>query len=339
MEVTVLGAGPSGSTAALYLAREGVRVEIIDRVDFPRDKPCAGGLFNPLLFEKQFPYLKALGGKDLFKARYMCGGYSFLYESGKPLLRTIRRKDLDDFLLKKAMEAGAGFSVQKNPSAGGEIVINATGVRRPADYPRAGICMEYDFATEKDLDTIYVHYGFSGIKGYCWVYPKRGYANIGIGAYLPQRDIRTVYEGYIDHLERQGIVSVRERRHRASIIPFSPVKDTSTTRGVYAGDAAGFVRPGTGEGIYFAMLSGRIAARMVIENKTAFWYHEECKKQFGKYLKSAVAGLPRGPLNMILKKSVRIGSKDESFKKLLVEDFFRLGYHSLTKSFFANIFK
>ena len=339
MKVTVLGAGPAGSTAALYLAKEGVSVEIIDRVEFPREKPCAGGLFNPLLFEKQFPHLKSLDGKDLFRARYSGGRYSFLYESEKPLLRTLLRRDFDDFLLEKAKKAGARFSVQPDPSPTGQIVINATGVRTPADYPRAGVCMEYDFPTEKEIDTIYVHYGFSGIKGYCWLYPKRGYANIGIGAYLPQRDIRTVYEGYIDHLEQEGVVSVGERRYRASIIPFSPVKETCAGSGVYVGDAAGFVRPGTGEGIYYAMLSGRTAARMVVENKDSSWYREECKREFGKYLKSTVAGLPRGLLNRLLVKSVRIGSKDESFRKLLVEDFFRLGYHSLTGNFLANFFR
>ena len=63
MKVTVLGAGPAGSTAAYYLAKGGASVELIDKVEFPRDKPCAGGLFNPLLFEKEFPHVKKFPGK------------------------------------------------------------------------------------------------------------------------------------------------------------------------------------------------------------------------------------------------------------------------------------
>jgi flavin-dependent dehydrogenase len=339
LRVTVLGAGPAGSTVAYYLAKGGISAELIDRVDFPRDKPCAGGLFNPLGFEKMFPHIKKLEGKDLFRVQYSGGRYSFLYESETPLLRTILRKDLDLFLLERAKEAGARFSVQRNPSCSGEVVIRATGVRRISDYDRAGICMEYDFPTDREIDTIYIHYGFCGIKGYCWLYPKYGYANIGIGAYLPQKDIKAVYESYINHLERQGVVSVGERRYRARIIPFSPVKDPCFGGSVCVGDAAGFVRPGTGEGIYFAMLSGKIAARMIIENRSSSWYKEECNREFGRYLRSAVACLPRGFLNRVLSKSVRIGGKDEKFRKLLAEDFFRLEHHSLTGSFLRNMLK
>src|SRR4051812_50141992 len=43
-DAVVLGAGPAGSTAAHLLAREGVRVLLVDRTTFPRDKPCGGGL-------------------------------------------------------------------------------------------------------------------------------------------------------------------------------------------------------------------------------------------------------------------------------------------------------
>jgi flavin-dependent dehydrogenase len=337
--VTVLGAGPAGSTTALCLAEAGREVDLIDRVEFPRDKPCAGGLFNPIGFEKTFPYIKELEGKDLFRVQYTSGRYSFLYESETPLLRTILRRDLDSFLLKKAKDAGVHFSVKRNPSPTGDVIIRATGVRRIADYRRAGICMEYDFPTDREIDTIYIHYGFCGIKGYCWLYPKYGFANIGIGAHTPQKDIRAIYESYIDHLERQGVVSIDERLYRARIIPFSQAKNQYYDGGVCAGDAAGFVRPGTGEGIFFAMLSGRIAARMIIERRDRTWYLDECNRAFGRYLSSAVAGLPRKLLNRVLSKSVRIGVKDEKFGRLLAEDFFRLEYHSLTGSFLANILK
>src|SRR5438094_9275565 len=43
-DVAVIGAGPAGSTAAYRLARSRARVLLIDKVRFPRDKPCGGGL-------------------------------------------------------------------------------------------------------------------------------------------------------------------------------------------------------------------------------------------------------------------------------------------------------
>ena len=42
--MAVVGAGPAGSTTAYRLARAHARVLLVDKVRFPRDKPCGGGL-------------------------------------------------------------------------------------------------------------------------------------------------------------------------------------------------------------------------------------------------------------------------------------------------------
>jgi menaquinone-9 beta-reductase len=46
-DVAVVGAGPSGATTALLLARRGYRVTVLDRARFPRDKACGEGLMPP----------------------------------------------------------------------------------------------------------------------------------------------------------------------------------------------------------------------------------------------------------------------------------------------------
>ncbi|MGH2403358.1 MAG: FAD-dependent oxidoreductase, partial [bacterium] len=43
-DVIVVGAGPAGSTAARECAARGLRVLLLDRASFPRDKPCGGGV-------------------------------------------------------------------------------------------------------------------------------------------------------------------------------------------------------------------------------------------------------------------------------------------------------
>ncbi len=43
-DAVIVGAGPSGSTTAYYLAKEGFNVLLLDKFNFPRDKTCGDGL-------------------------------------------------------------------------------------------------------------------------------------------------------------------------------------------------------------------------------------------------------------------------------------------------------
>jgi menaquinone-9 beta-reductase len=55
----VVGAGPAGAAAALFAARRGLRVIVVDKQDFPRDKPCGEGLMP-----SGRPALRELGLED-----------------------------------------------------------------------------------------------------------------------------------------------------------------------------------------------------------------------------------------------------------------------------------
>ena len=55
-DVCIIGAGPAGSTAAKFLSEKGLRVILIDKDKFPRDKPCGGGLAVRAL--KRFNYIE-----------------------------------------------------------------------------------------------------------------------------------------------------------------------------------------------------------------------------------------------------------------------------------------
>ncbi len=337
--VSVLGAGPAGSTAAYELAQRGVDVELIEKEHFPRDKPCAGALFNPLGFVEEFPYVNEVEGKLVYRARVCCRDLRFEVASPEPLAKTIFREKFDSFLMEKAVEAGAEFAVGKNP--GGKYLIDATGVKIPRAYKYAGICLVNDFQIDRELDTIYVHYCYRGIKGYCWVFPKKGHVNVGVGAFLPQRNIREVYESYVEFLINERILTEKDtgtKKYKAKIIPFSPLKHVFTDRTLITGDAAGFVRSGTGEGIFFAMLSGKLAAETIVRKKDFSWYEEMCRKRFGACLISSKARINRYLINLIIRKAVRIGTKNTRFARMMVEDFFRLRAHSFTWEFLKNMF-
>jgi flavin-dependent dehydrogenase len=341
MKVSVLGAGPAGSTAAYYLAEAGTEVELIDTKAFPRDKPCAGGLFNPLLYEREFPHLGRIAGKDLYRVHFSGGPHEFEWTSGEPVMRTVFRKDFDHMLLRRAQKAGARFLLDQKP--GGDFLIDARGARSPKDYHEAGICLVNDFSIEQEIDTVYIHHCFGGIKGYAWLFPKEGHANVGIGAYLPQRGIRTLYERYLDYLRSRGILNTSgyaaRAAYKAKLIPFSPIDRFYNESGLIVGDAAGFVKPSNGEGIFFAMLSGKIAAQTINENHDFQWYEHRCRESFCRYLRPVTFNRSTRLLKRSVEKAVNIGSRDESFARIMVENFFRLQDHRLGYHFMRRILK
>lgn len=121
-DVAIIGAGPAGSASAIYLARAGLRVALIDRASFPRDKPCAEYL-SPAVE----PLLADLGALDALEAtgparlrgfriftqdgRMFQGDFSGAHDSRSPVRfetgLAIPRSVLDDTLVRVAMDAGA----------------------------------------------------------------------------------------------------------------------------------------------------------------------------------------------------------------------------------------
>jgi menaquinone-9 beta-reductase len=119
-DVAIVGAGPSGSSSAIYLARKGFRIILLDKAYFPRDKPCAEYLSPPA--EQLLEELGALNRLQRKPGRlrgfriYAPNGSSFVgdfsatkdasgrsyFESGM----TVPRLILDDALVRTAQAAG-----------------------------------------------------------------------------------------------------------------------------------------------------------------------------------------------------------------------------------------
>jgi flavin-dependent dehydrogenase len=132
-----------------------------------------------------------------------------------------------------------------------------------------------------DPSTLWVAYGFSPAsspggravpEGYAYIFPKRDHVNIGIGYVLSYfRDHVGVgpYElqrDFVDRLRARGIVvgeSVRANFTPSQIPVGGPLGRPGRGRVLLAGDAGGFVNGFTAEGIYYAMVSGDLAARTI----------------------------------------------------------------------------
>ena len=114
IDVLIVGAGPAGAVAGIVLARAGVRVRLVDRATFPRDKLC-GDTVNPGTLAR----LRALGVADEIEARglrvagmMVTGGRGVTVEGRYPegqWGRAILRRDLDWVLVEQAIAAGCQF--------------------------------------------------------------------------------------------------------------------------------------------------------------------------------------------------------------------------------------
>lgn len=116
--------------------------------------------------------------------------------------------------------------------------------------------------------TMYVAYGYKGYPGYGYVFPKRDCVDAGVGFLLPffKRTLGgapyTHHARFLDEVAARGIVRGRSNpdNFKAYRLPLGgPLARTSAERALVCGDAGGFVNAYTGEGIYYAMVTGRHA--------------------------------------------------------------------------------
>lgn len=104
---------------------------------------------------------------------------------------------------------------------------------------------------------------------YAWVFPKYDHvaAGIGAGAGKTQQARQLLSNLKIKLKEQLGEgMSVKFEAHH---LPMHPRKHLSYDRAALVGDAAGLVQQTSGEGIYWAMKSGEMAARTIVKHLDA----------------------------------------------------------------------
>jgi geranylgeranyl reductase family protein len=116
-DVAVVGAGPAGSSAAYWLARRGVRVNLVDKSEFPRDKTCGDGLApRAVAALDRMGVLPRLAAPRITRARIVGATGEVESSFGPPqssyprYALLVRRREFDETLLRHAVEAGATFT-------------------------------------------------------------------------------------------------------------------------------------------------------------------------------------------------------------------------------------
>ena len=282
-DVVIIGGGPAGVTAGMVLQKEGFRTCIIDCKKFPREKLCAGvlsaksiklvnNIYNGIDLDSiGITYLNKIA---LFYKNEMIGKYIVKNKYG-----VVDRKLFDNELMKNYIKFGGELLdgqknykvlydknkiiMQNNKELKYRFLIGADGfnskTRMYVDnmWKVSVLCFEKFVPNLSNEDTIKIYFG-NVFGGYNWRIPGREKIGIGLGGvYL--KGIKRSSNKYKKIFEEQGI-ETSEKIDGAFVSLGLFVKNPIKNNVLLIGDAAGLIDAISGEGIFFALESGRQAA-------------------------------------------------------------------------------
>lgn len=377
-DLIVVGAGPAGCATGYYASKAGLDVLLLDRQEFPRDKPCGDGLMPHAASEVA---LMGLGdwldepthGK--FSGFTIYTHTAHLRQGVPPTLHgprgyVIKREETDSKLLDRAIEAGAEFrgkiratSLLRN-SAGdvtaieaaknderlrfdAPLVVAADGVGGfAADGMKAhqnAVARRQYFKGVDGPDKEHLHLFISEDlnkvgAGYGWVfYFGDGSANVGAGVSTKslQRTGRNLKD-YFDHFLEEPEIA----RWLRNAEPEGPPKSWSLKMGMWGakryaqgllmvGDAGSMIHPVSGEGVGYALESGRLAASWAHEAHTRkdfsasilCGYEKQLRRQRATEHLSGHALINLVPNLEMMEPLFKACEKDPEARKTLVESF------------------
>ncbi len=289
-DAIVIGAGPGGSTTAQRLASNGADVLLLDRAEFPRDKPCGGGV--TLRAAQQIPVSIDPVVEQVVTIAELGLAYRRKVErgAGEPLVLMTQRKRLDNHLAESAVAAGAEFrdgvkvtGVETDDSgatvtAGGErlraqTVVGADGINGITARSlglggnrAVAVALEANVPNSKiDAERWRGRFLMELCAlpgGYGWVFPKAEHINVGVGGW--ESEGPRLRQHLARLCEAHGIAMDDLEETRGYRLPCRTADSVlARGRGLLVGDAAGLVDPLTGDGMYEAFLSGRYASDAV----------------------------------------------------------------------------
>ncbi|HVO72486.1 MAG TPA: geranylgeranyl reductase family protein [Ignavibacteriaceae bacterium] len=331
-EVIIAGAGPAGSAAALLLAQKGIKTLVIDKAMLPRYKTCGGGVvgrtsqFLPLDYTTIAEH--SCYSADIFDIK---NNFHFYVKKTRPVILMTMRKDLDWFLLSLAKQNGAAvldncellevynrndyaeietskgtlrakFLIAADGSSGiiskksgwDNLTVSAPAIEYEVHvkdnvFSRLGKSARFDFGTFP--------------QGYSWVFPKKDHLSIG-SAFLMKSTLN-LHKITMEYLKLLGIDDPIKVEKHGFFVKVNPRSKKFIRKQIFfTGDSAGFADPLTGEGISYAILSGKLAASAIIESGfnselAGYFYNRDVQEKilkelkYAKFLWKIVYGFPK----------------------------------------------
>jgi geranylgeranyl reductase family protein len=319
----VVGAGPSGATAAERLARAGFEVTLYE----PKgawEKPCGGGVTSKAL--RRYDYLlddPAWPSQTIDRIKLVGPSRGELTLGLDRPFRVFSRARLNGLLLERARAAGAelvaeavsGFAREED---GAWRVETKTGARRVdvlVGADGAGSVVRRDLAGRFRPTDVALTMGYNApgggateavidfpadLTGYVWAFPRTDHTNFGIFSRLNERtaaELKALLHAFMDR-HYGGRAPREEMSFYGAKVPMLTRESWRRTRATgdgwaLVGDAAGFVDPITGEGIYFAIRSGELLAEAFAGGGGLEAYERAWFDDFGDDLEAGARHLDR----------------------------------------------
>ncbi|MDD4496883.1 MAG: geranylgeranyl reductase family protein [Methanosarcinaceae archaeon] len=318
-DVIIVGGGPSGASAGRQAGKLGLNTLLLEKEEFPRYKPCGGGLSDHAISYLDFELPEDIIEWEVTGAKVIFKDQRIEAHKDHRISTLVSRDVFDNFLLEKARESGievrTGEKVTgcrefsdcvevetKEKTYRARFVIIAEGAHgylktcvRAVDGREAyGICVVTEVpATEAEIEgrlgrAVEMEFGVAG-GGYGWVFPHRTYYSVGIGGLV--KDLSHPRQTLLDYLKKNGFTG--EYKLHGHKIPRGGFKRRVTgSRIILSGDAGGFVDAFSGEGLAYAIRTGQFAAETIAEvcqqgdkSKGLKKYESLCKAEFGTHLK------------------------------------------------------
>lgn len=332
-DVIVVGSGPSGSMAAKTCADNGLKVLLLEKESLPRYKTCGGAVSKKAL--DLIGPLEGLEPKyDIFGARMFTPSLDSLKHKFKdPVTILTFRDPLDNFLVQNAKASGTEIheneKVEKvdireecvevkttKGSYSAKVIIGADGatslvakeakLRKRWKKSESAICieaeieLEYHYIEKLIEDEQLIYFYFIEDWGYGWIFPKGNVLSVGIGGMRERiQNLSNSFSNFLNLISNDVQIDLEEHIIKKSghLIPAGGFdRDIFTDRVLLVGDAAGFVDPFLGEGIYYALASGIKAGEVATQSikrddqskEFLSLYRKKCDEMFDSDLKFAL---------------------------------------------------
>jgi len=311
-DVVVIGAGPAGSSAAATAAAGGVSVLMLDKKEHI-GLPVQCAEYVPLSLAAEVPVPAAC------IAQRVEGFITYIHREQVAQTRApgyiLNRDVFDRYLAERAVQSGVKLFTKAQAVAVKDqgVLINKqgrsmvkAGIVIGSEGPKSVVAQaihcppqvlayakQITVKLRKRLQWAQIYFSPSSPGGYAWLFPKNNLANVGVSIDLSLGgNIATALAEFQQYLIKEGVISEEVIRTTGGAIPIGgPRLRMQQKNLMLVGDAAGHTHPISGEGIFPAIVAGKIAGSLAVDSirsgdiNLLAQYPWQCFTRFGEFIK------------------------------------------------------